>query len=81
VHNNSLSSFAGKAPLPECHAQLEAQLVDALGRFARLKPAAADVVPGFCHEDGPILNPVRRVVIDLPFQTPAHLLWGKWTAG
>jgi hypothetical protein len=39
------------------------------------------VVPGFCREDGPILNPVLRVVIDLPLQTPAHLAWGKWTAG
>jgi hypothetical protein len=47
ARNNRRSSFAGKAAPPECDAELEAQLVDSLGRFVRLKPAAADVFPGF----------------------------------
>ena len=81
VRSNGLGRFAGKAAPPECDAQLEAQLVDALRRFVRLKPAAADVLPAFCQEDGPILNPMHLVVVDLPFQAPAHLLWGEWTAG
>ena len=81
VHDHSFRGFAGKAAPPECDAQLEAELVDALRRFVRLKPAAADVLPGFYQEDGPVLNPVPLVVIDLPFQTPAHLLRGQWTAG
>jgi hypothetical protein len=33
----------------------------------RLKPAAADVFIGFELEDGPILNPMLFVVVDLPF--------------
>jgi hypothetical protein len=81
VRSNGLGGFAGKAAPPECDAQLEAQLVDSLRRLVRLKPAAPDVLPTFFQEDGPILNPMQLVVMDLPFQTPAHLLWGEWAAG
>jgi hypothetical protein len=81
VRNDSLGSFAGKAAPPAGDPKLKPQLVDALRRFVRLKPAAADVLPGFGEEDRPILNAMLPVVIDLPFQTRAHLLWGKWATG
>jgi hypothetical protein len=47
----------------------------------RLKPAAADVFPLFEQEDGPILDTMLRVVVDLPFQTLAHLVCREWAAG
>ena len=78
---NGPSSFAGKGAPPECDAKLEAQLVDTRGWFVRLKPAAADVSPGFEQEDGPILDTMFLVVIDLPFQTLAHLLCRERAAG
>ena len=81
MRHNGLSSFARKAALPECDAKLEAEFVDAFSRFARLKPAAADMFPRFELEDRPILDHVFLVIIDLPLQALAHLSGREWAAG
>ena len=65
VLNNGLAGFAGKSAPPECGPKLEAQLVDTL--LVRLQPAAADMLPSLEKEEGPVLDPMLLVVIDLQF--------------
>jgi hypothetical protein len=81
ARHNGLGSFAAKAAAPESGAKLEAQLVDTLDRVVWPKPAAADVFPGLEQEDGPVLDSMLIVAVDLPLETLAHLLCREWAAG